>query len=153
MTVADLTMTRASAQPDHNCRRATQKARSAGRMRGRRRGAKVASCWRRARFSSRRSRWERKAETNTRIDIATSRSMEKRGSRARSETSMNPAGTRFWRTTTCGTLTLVVARGNRRTFQQGQLQDGLDHAAFDEDPPCATCCTPLPQRQKHHELT
>ena len=102
---------------------------------------------------SRALKLEEFSEMNTRIGIATSRSMEKRGSRARSETSMNPAGTRCWRTTTCGTLTLVVARGNRRTFQQGQLQDGLDHAAFDEDPPCATCCTPLPQRQKHHELT
>jgi len=62
-TVSGLTMTSASAQRDQIWERPTQNARSARRRRGR--GAdrwRVASCWRRARFSRASSARVRKAE-------------------------------------------------------------------------------------------
>jgi hypothetical protein len=62
-TVSGLTMTSTSAQRDHRRERTSQKARSAMRMRGRpdvRR--RLASCWRRARFSSTNPARVRRAE-------------------------------------------------------------------------------------------
>ena len=56
------TMARVSAQPLQSRRSRIQKSRSAGRMIGCRRLARVASCWRRARFSITRSRRDRRAE-------------------------------------------------------------------------------------------
>ena len=62
-TVSGLTTTSTSAQRDQSRERTTQKAGSLARRRGRPEvGRKLASCWRRARFSTTRSAWVRRAE-------------------------------------------------------------------------------------------
>jgi len=96
----------------------TQKTRSTGRMSGCRRPAKVASCWRRARFSRTRhvwSAWPRGASAGEPRGVESS---SRGGPRPWGEWSIVPVRLDLWRETGTATLSTEVVHAQSRAWSR-----------------------------------